>query len=1548
LRGKLVILLAFGCAALFQAFAFTPAPINLELTRPISGFGFADAFPGMRFTQPVAVVSAPGETNRVFVVERRGIIWAITNLDQPTRSIFLDLNAKTLWDVPYNESGCLGLAFHPGFATNGYFFVYRTVYFSGEYGRDTLSRFHASEDRSVGEPASEFILFAQRDVSIVHNSGCLRFGPDGYLYFSIGRDGPPPDLESSDLQSIDKGLFGGIFRIDVDNRPENLPANPHPDITPGAYKIPADNPWVGATTFLGKSVDPAKVRTEFYAIGLRNPWQFSVDSATGEIYCGDVGEQTIEEINFIQPGKNYGFPFREGPVEYSAPPVELTAPIYFYTHGMTTNTGTAAIGGFVLHNQNYPNLDGAYVCGDFGSGNVWALGRGANVTVDWIAREPGIAAFGQDPSNGDVLVVNVGEGTIRRLVYVDPIESGVPQQLSGAEIFTDLKTLSIAPGYQPYDINVTFWSDGASKQRWFGLTDAATRYGFIEDANWVFPKGAVWVKHFELEMVKGDPSSAHRLETRVLVKDENEIYGFTYRWGNSLTDAQLVPSGGMDETFQIKDGGVIRNQVWHYPARGECHSCHSRNAGFAAGFNTHQLNHEATHDGVTKNELIRLAELGYLDRSSVEPSQLRRLALATDTTQPLEHRVKSFFAANCAICHNPDGLPIKARWDARITTLLESAKIIDGDVSQPFSSPADRVVSWRNISNSVLVQRMANFNSWTYHMPPFASTVVNDQAIGMLTNWINTLPEPQWTHKQIGNAPLFGSVAQTATSLIVAGAGQGAGAETESTYFSFQRVTNNFQIVARIKNIPGRTEEMGAGLMLRQSEQPGSRFVSLLQNASGQNRMDFRSATGGPVSKTFGNPTSGYVWQRLVRDGSRITAFESANGNDWSTVASADGWNDANLLVGFSVASGDPWSFATAEFDNYAIISSAVKIPQTSFVLPANIPFSADVSSVNTEIQRVDFWAGERLIGSAAQAPWTVIWTNALAGDYAATAVALALNGSSVTSAPVSISLTTQPPAAVFYTSVPLQSPSWQSAYGTIGYALPAIATKLPAGANFLSTGGVFQWNHTITSLGLKNLSGNVVASCWRGEPDFSITLSLPFEDPYMITLLLADYAKEGCEEEITLLSKSGAVLDRQVERDFSAPRFLTWSARGELEIRVRSLNGKPTYLSGLFVDPLPLTEITLASPAGETFILPTNIVLQADAHTVGAPLRRIEFYSDQTLIASLTNEPYQFTWTNALAGGHTLSALAIGYFGRVSTSAPVSIRCDLPPTEITFTGINGVAKGNWPQRFGSDGFYIPLGPQESRPFAQVGIEPWVYSWEWVTGSDDPRAMIVPGSDSTSATCWTSPIRVEATVNFLDGREHAVALYFMDFERVGDNETLQILDGNSNAVLDEHPLDDIGEGVYLTWNVRGRIRVRILPLTDWPAIMSGIFIGGPIGDSQLWWARHFGDVLATPQWNDDPDGDGRPNALEYALGTDPLAGDPPLTVQSSLQGSSLTIDLPGSQRSSNVTISAEVSTDLMNWQAATLTRADTDEFIRLTTPVVENGPQFYRLRFQLP
>ena len=182
----------------------------------------------------------------------------------------------------------LGLAFHPGYATNREFFLFYTVNSSTAQGANTrhdrLSRMLTSaEDPNLADPSTEVILIEQQDDASNHNAGDLHFGPDGYLYVAVGDEGSGNDsLQNS--QRIDRDFFSTILRIDVDERPENLPPNPHPanQKSPNApipYRIPIDNPWVGATQFNGIPVDPDAVRTEFYAVGLRNPLAVQLRSA---------------------------------------------------------------------------------------------------------------------------------------------------------------------------------------------------------------------------------------------------------------------------------------------------------------------------------------------------------------------------------------------------------------------------------------------------------------------------------------------------------------------------------------------------------------------------------------------------------------------------------------------------------------------------------------------------------------------------------------------------------------------------------------------------------------------------------------------------------------------------------------------------------------------------------------------------------------------------------------------------------------------------------------------------------------------------------------------------------------------------------------------------------------------------------------------------------------------------------------------------------------------------------------------------------------------
>jgi glucose/arabinose dehydrogenase/mono/diheme cytochrome c family protein len=742
------------------------APINttlaLPLNPPIQGFATTNAFPGLAFSSPLALVTPPGETNRLFVIEQPGRIVVITNLTQPNRTVFLDIAARIRSG---GEEGLLGLAFDPNYASNGYFYIFYTANATTSAGtglHDRLSRFQVSPDDSNRVlPDSEVPLLLQYDQAPNHNGGNIVFGPDGYLYVGLGDEGGANDSYQNS-QRIDKDFFSGILRIDVHSRSGNLAPNSHPSVA-GNYLVPADNPFVGAMEFNGLSVDPTKVRTEFWAVGLRNPWRFSFDPSTGTLYCADVGQDAREEVDIIVRGGNYGWNYVEGtiPGPRKAPAgFQSIAPILNYPHGTSTNQGKSITGGVVYRGQRISSLVGAYVFGDYVSGNIWSVRYDGTkaAPMEWLTRDSSISAFGTDPRNGDVLFCNLSSGTIKRLTHAsDSTGTPLPPSLADTGAFVNLQTLEPAANIIPYDINVPFWSDNARKQRWFTLTKVGSAVSFNRTNNYGFPEGAIWVKHFDLELTNGVASSARRLETRFIVRNARGVYGVTYRWDNLQTNAYLVADAGFDETFTVWDQGVARFQTWHYPGRAECLACHTAAGGYALGFNTAQLNRTTQRAGAAVDQISALSDAGYFDVPVNDRATLPALAAANDTSTSLEYRVRSYLEANCAQCHQPGSAGV-GYFDARTITSTAAAGLIDGPLNDAKSDPNNRVVSPGHPEFSMLLTRIAN--NGPGRMPPLATTVLDTQSIALLSAWItNDLPSYlsfsawQSNHFESTNAP---------------------------------------------------------------------------------------------------------------------------------------------------------------------------------------------------------------------------------------------------------------------------------------------------------------------------------------------------------------------------------------------------------------------------------------------------------------------------------------------------------------------------------------------------------------------------------------------------------------------------------------------------------------------------------------------------------------------------------------------------------------------------------------------------------------------------
>jgi mono/diheme cytochrome c family protein len=451
--------------------------------------------------------------------------------------------------------------------------------------------------------------------------------------------------------------------------------------------------------------------------------------------------------------------------------VVFDQPVLEYAHGSGVNQGNSVTGGVVYRGTRLPMLYGAYVFADYEIGNVWMMRvNGTNVVpLTRLTREEGIAAFGVDPRNGDVLTAHIGSGMVKRLVADTNQLTGtpVPPTLFQTGAFTNLMALTSAGqpltpnvGVAPYDLNVPFWSDHAQKSRWVFRPNSNARFVFSRDGNWLFPTGTVWVKHFELELTNGMPSSTKRLETRLLVKNPLGVYGVTYRWGDSLTNATLVPEEGLDEEFTIydaADGGIVRTQVWHYPGRSECLVCHTPAAGFALGFNTAQLNREVDFGRGPTNQLAALASAGYFNAPLVNRLLLPALAHATNSAWSREWRVRSFLAANCAQCHQPGGTALGS-WDARYQQPLSLTGLLYGRLNDDWGDVNHRVIVPGSVSNSMLLSRLLTRGAG--QMPPLASTQHDTQAISLLSEWITndlagyqTFSEWQTAHFGAPTAP---------------------------------------------------------------------------------------------------------------------------------------------------------------------------------------------------------------------------------------------------------------------------------------------------------------------------------------------------------------------------------------------------------------------------------------------------------------------------------------------------------------------------------------------------------------------------------------------------------------------------------------------------------------------------------------------------------------------------------------------------------------------------------------------------------------------------
>lgn len=691
------------------------------------------AFPGVKFEQPLDLVSEPA-SDRLFVVERYGKIFSFPN-DRAAKDakLFADLKKTTY-----------SLAFHPQFPKTPYVYVVYILDPMQEEKEGTrLVRFSVQPDDPLTiDPKSETILLTWPSGG--HNGGCLKFGPDGYLYVVTGdasgiADGLVTGQDLSDLPA-------SILRIDVD----------HPDKGRN-YGVPKDNPFV----------DTSGARPEIWAYGLRQAWRMSFDRATGDLWAGEVGQDLWEMIYLIEKGGNYGWSVMEGSHPFRPQrklgPTPLVKPVIEHPH----SDFRSITGGFVYHGQRLKDLQGAYVYGDYDTGRLWAMWydrerKMVTKNVELVDTPLRIISFGQDNS-GEVFVLDFIGGQVHRLVKreASTTTSSFPRKLSETGLFASTKDHQPAAGLIPYSVNSELWSDGAIKERFLALPGQSQiefeTVTYPQPApgstpGWRFPDGTVIVKTFSLETEPGNPASRRRLETRLLHYEQlggNEEVGdqywlgYTYIWNDDQTDAVLAEAKGEDRVYKIKDAaaeGGFREQKWHYPSRAECTLCHTMAAKYVLGVNTEQMNR--LHDygeEVVANQLDTLNHVSAFKQPLPQPAaELRKLAEYSDASQSLEVRARAYLHANCSHCHRKWGGG-NGEFQLLATLPLDELGVVGVKPAHgAFEIAQPALLAPGHPERSLIFARMTKLGLG--RMPHVASNVVDAEAVELIKQWIAALP----------------------------------------------------------------------------------------------------------------------------------------------------------------------------------------------------------------------------------------------------------------------------------------------------------------------------------------------------------------------------------------------------------------------------------------------------------------------------------------------------------------------------------------------------------------------------------------------------------------------------------------------------------------------------------------------------------------------------------------------------------------------------------------------------------------------------------------
>ena len=678
------------------------------------------------------------------------------------------------------ESGLLGLAIDPAYPnadapTMLRIFVNYTAPCSDAVREGlctVISRFDLNAAGS-GSAASfsasaESILMRVYQPSTNHNGGGMQFGPDGHLYISFG-DGGSGNDPWCNAQNLNTPL-GKLLRLDVHSRPPaGMP-----------YAIPANNPFaprpgapvttlalcnlhlaLGNTRYPSRGIDQSRSTPcpEILAYGLRNPFRFSFDRSTGDVWIGDVGQGAAEEIDLLrapeqpsprygQPEINFGWPLREGTRNAeginashacnSLPAAgELIEPVYEYFHADNERRGVV-VGGYVYRGNSLgTTFRGAYFFSELGTREFWAMrdpyNQATSLDVDGL-DEPQVMHSGYGMAEDDAGELYLLSGRVRRFVLQDPGgTSDFPQTLSATGCVEPGQPSRPIAAMIPYAINAPFWSDGASKTRFLAIPDGTTitRNGHCAGqsaaecaigGNWELPLGSVVLKQFRRD--------GRLLETRLLMRHDDGLWGgYTYVWRADQSDADL-----------IEGDTQVPGTDWVAPGRDTCLQCHTQAAGRTLGLESAQLNRRTSYPrtGRSGNQIDTLSAIGMFSDpvTTSAASSLTALVDPYDASAPIEAAARAYLHTNCAQCHRAGGTTGSAM-DLRFHLALPGMNICNVDPRDPDHSQ-QRLLSPGMPNLSAIAQRPKSLEAGV-RMPPLASSVVDTTGTTRLDDWIEQL-----------------------------------------------------------------------------------------------------------------------------------------------------------------------------------------------------------------------------------------------------------------------------------------------------------------------------------------------------------------------------------------------------------------------------------------------------------------------------------------------------------------------------------------------------------------------------------------------------------------------------------------------------------------------------------------------------------------------------------------------------------------------------------------------------------------------------------------